>query len=378
MPSRAEAEHRSVGDDAAMMGRALDLAREGLGRVWPNPSVGCVIVKDGRILAEARTADGGRPHAEARALAMAGAAARGATAYVTLEPCSHLGATPPCADALAAAGIARVVVATADPDPRVDGRGLARLRAAGIRVELGLRDAEARRVNEGFFMRICTGRPHVTLKLASSLDGRIATATGESRWITGPEARAEVHRLRAASDAVMVGTGTARADDPMLTVRLGQGTDRRQPVRVLIDPRLDLPVDMAAIRSAAEVPTWLVATPAADPVRRREREAAGCLVVEAETDAAGALDLPSVLRALAARGLTRLLVEGGARLATNLLREGLVDRLLWFRAPMLIGGDGLAAIGPLGIGRLGEARRFVRTGMRTFGEDSLESWEPAH
>lgn len=359
------------------MARALDLARGGLGRVWPNPSVGCVIVRDGGILGEGRTADGGRPHGEVVALARAGDAARGATAYVTLEPCSHHGRTPPCAEALIAAGIGRVVVATTDPDPRVDGRGVAMLRAAGIPVEVGLLGPEADALNEGFFRRVRQGRPFVTLKVASTLDGRIATRTGESRWITGDASRAEVHRMRAASDAVLVGTATAAADDPMLTVRL-PGYDDRQPVRIVLDARLELPASLALFRTAREVATWVVVTRGGDPSARRRLEEAGCEIVDVDADAEGRLPLADVLRALGASGLTRLLIEGGARLSAALLAGGLVDRLEWFRAPLVIGGDGVPAIGPLGVAQLAEARRLVRTGMRAFGQDSLETYEPRH
>jgi diaminohydroxyphosphoribosylaminopyrimidine deaminase/5-amino-6-(5-phosphoribosylamino)uracil reductase len=215
-----------VTEDERWMGLALALGRRGMGRVWPNPAVGCVIVRDGRVLGRGWTTDGGRPHAETQALAQAGDA-RGAVAYVTLEPCAHYGRTPPCAGALVAAGVARVVVATGDPDPRVAGRGLAILREAGIAVATGVREGEARRDHAGFLLRVTQARPFVTLKLAASLDGRIATASAESRWITGPAARTTVHAMRARHDAVMVGGGTARADDPLLTVR-GMGA-RPQP-----------------------------------------------------------------------------------------------------------------------------------------------------
>src|SRR5215475_2950035 len=244
-------------DDAGHMAAALDLARRGLGRVWPNPAVGCVLVRQGRVVGRGWTQPGGRPHAETEALHRAGAAAKGATAYVTLEPCSHHGRTPPCADALIAAGIARAVVAMEDPDPRVSGAGLARLREAGIKVDLGLGESEAGEINAGFFLRIRERRPLITLKLAMTLDGRIATRSGESRWITGEAARARAHLLRAQHDAVMVGSGTVLADDPLLNVRL-PGLGRQSPLRIVLDGRMRLSLTSALVAGARETPTWLV------------------------------------------------------------------------------------------------------------------------
>ncbi|PSK87263.1 diaminohydroxyphosphoribosylaminopyrimidine deaminase [Limimaricola soesokkakensis] len=354
--------------DCRFMALALSLGRRGLGRVWPNPNVGCVIVRDGRILGRGRTADGGRPHAETQALAQASTAARGATAYVTLEPCAHHGQTPPCADALVAAGVARVVVAAQDPDPRVAGRGIERLRAAGIAVETGLMEGEARRDLAGFLNRVERGRPFVTLKLATSLDGRIATGTGESRWITGPEARARVHMMRARHDAVMVGGGTARADDPMLNVR-GLGIDR-QPVRVVLSRRLDLPLDGALARSAREVPLWLCHGPEADaaPWRALGAESLSCPI------SAGQLDPAAVLQALGAAGLTRVFCEGGAGLAASLLGAGLVDELVLFTAGCAIGAEGTPALSAMGIGALAEAPRLRLAGQDRVGGDVMSVW----
>ncbi|WP_370160813.1 bifunctional diaminohydroxyphosphoribosylaminopyrimidine deaminase/5-amino-6-(5-phosphoribosylamino)uracil reductase RibD [Limimaricola soesokkakensis] len=350
------------------MALALSLGRRGLGRVWPNPNVGCVIVRDGRILGRGRTADGGRPHAETQALAQAGATARGATAYVTLEPCAHHGQTPPCADALVAAGVARVVVAAQDPDPRVAGRGIERLRAAGIAVETGLMEGEARGDLAGFLNRVERGRPFVTLKLATSLDGRIATGAGESRWITGPEARARVHMMRARHDAVMVGGGTARADDPMLNVR-GLGIDR-QPVRVVLSRRLDLPLDGALARSARELPLWLCHSPEADaaPWRALGAESLSCPI------SAGQLDPAAVLQALGAAGLTRVFCEGGAGLAASLLGAGLVDELVLFTAGCAIGAEGTPALSAMGIGALAEAPRLRLAGQDRVGGDVMSVW----
>ncbi|MFD2234262.1 bifunctional diaminohydroxyphosphoribosylaminopyrimidine deaminase/5-amino-6-(5-phosphoribosylamino)uracil reductase RibD [Phaeospirillum tilakii] len=355
------------------MQAALGLARRGLGRVWPNPSVGCVIVADGRVVGRAHTRPGGRPHAETEALAMAGALARGATAYVTLEPCAHHGKTPPCAEALIAAGIARVVSALRDPDPRVAGRGIALLRQAGVVVEEGLLEAEARAVNAGFLARIELGRPLVTLKLASTLDGRIATHGGESRWITGGAARAAAHRLRAESDAVMIGSGTALIDDPDLTCRL-PGLAHRSPVRVVVDGRLRLPLTHRLAATARAVPTWVVTLEGGDAQRARAFAAAGIELFECPAAADGSVDLGAALAALGRAGLTRLLVEGGARLAAALVRDRLVDRLVWFRAPRLIGGDGLAALTGFGVDHLSQTPHFERIEAVPVGADLMETY----
>ena len=293
------------------MRAALALARRGLGNAWPNPSVGCVVVRHGRVVGRAVTAPGGRPHAEPLALAMAGAAARGATVYVTLEPCCHHGRTPPCTDALIAAGVARVVVAARDCDPRVDGQGILRLRAAGIAVEEGLLRAEAEDMNAGFFTRVRLGRPLVTLKLASTLDGRIATRAGESRWITGEPARRMAHALRGRHDAVMVGVGTVLADDPDLTCRI-PGYKPVPLVRVVADSHLRSRLTCRLVATAAATPTWLVARHSADAGRRRALQGAGAEVLTVGDGSPG-VDLAQALAALAGRGITRLLVEGGAQ-----------------------------------------------------------------
>ena len=356
--------------DPTAMRAALALARRGLGTVWPNPSVGCVIVKDGRVAGRGSTQPGGRPHGETEALARAGAAARGATAYVTLEPCSHWGKTPPCADALIAAGLRRVVIALEDPDPRVAGAGIARLRAAGLEVEVGLGAAEAAEINAGFLQRVRFGRPLVTLKLATSLDGRIATAAGESRWITGPLARERAHLLRATHDAILVGTATVLADDPQLTCRL-PGLAYRSPVRVVIDRHLRIPPSARLIAEARQVPTWMVTLGSADPDRQKALHDAGVMVIPAEPDATGHIDLNTALRLLGDRGLTRLLVEGGGRLAAALLRAGLVDRLVWLHAPLLLGGNGIPAIADLDLVALAEAPGFERLSSEIVGEDGI-------
>jgi len=356
-------------DDPSHMRAALALARRGLGNTWPNPAVGCVIVRGGRVVGRGWTAPGGRPHAETRALAEAGEQARGAAAYVTLEPCSHHGRTPPCADALAAAGIKRCVVALGDPDPRVDGRGIERLRAAGIEVEVGLLAREAAEVQAGFLTRIREGRPLVTLKLASTLDGRIATVSGESRWITGPDARRIAHALRARHDATIVGIGTALADDPALTCRL-PGLKPVPDVRVVMDTHLRLSPTSTLARTAHEAPVWVLHGPDAPPERRGVLAALGVRLFEVPAGHGG-LGLPAALGALGTAGLTRVLVEGGAGLAAGLLRAGVVDRLAWFHTPGVLGADALAAVASLGIATLAAMPRFERVAAQAAGPDWL-------
>jgi diaminohydroxyphosphoribosylaminopyrimidine deaminase/5-amino-6-(5-phosphoribosylamino)uracil reductase len=369
----SEAANRSL--DIAYMRAALALARRGLGRVWPNPAVGCILVNEGRVVGRGWTQPGGRPHAETEALRRAGAAARGATAYVSLEPCCHWGKTPPCTQALVAAGVTRVVVALKDPDPRVAGGGLHQLRAAGIAVETGLCGEAAAQINAGFLMRLRLGRPLVTLKLATSLDGRIATRTGASRWITGPAARARTHLLRAEHDAIMVGTGTVLADDPALTCRL-PGLGDRSPVRVVLDRTLRIPLTARVIVDARQVPTWVLTLPSADPARRKAVLDAGAVLIDVASDPTGQIDLAAAFTALGVRGLTRILVEGGAKFAGALLRAGLVDRLVWIHAPLLIGGDGTAAIAPLGLDSLSAAPGFVRIATEAVGNDALTTYRP--
>lgn len=358
----------TAADDARFMGLALSLGRRGLGTTWPNPAVGCVIVKDGRIVGRGWTAPGGRPHAEPQALAQAGAAARGATAYVTLEPCAHHGKTPPCAEALIAAGVARVVCALQDPDPRVDGGGLAKLKAAGMTVEAGIGAAQARWDQAGFLLKVVEGRPLVTLKLATTLDGRIATASGDSQWITGPQARRAVHAMRARHDAVLVGAGTVRADDPSLTVR-GLGVVL-QPVRVVISGGLDLP-KTAKLFTDETAPTWVLHGPGA-PAADFAALGAECIEVPATED--GAPDVVAALRKLAERGITRVFCEGGGILAASLLQADLVDRLVLFHGGAVIGSDGRAGLGPLGLDRLRDAPRFALQDVQRIGPDSVQIW----
>ena len=348
------------------MDAALALARRGLGNVWPNPAVGCVLVRDGRVVGRGWTQPGGRPHAEAEALARAGGAARGATAYVTLEPCSHHGKTPPCADALIEAGIARVFVACRDPDPRVDGRGIARLRAAGIEVVEGVGRDAAEALNAGFLLRVRERRPFVTLKLAGSLDMRIATAGGDSKWITDAPARDRAHLLRATHDAVMAGSGTVLADDPSLDARL-PGTQNARRARIVADGRLRIPLDARLVRTARTQPTWIATRGDADAAKLRALADAG---VEILTLAE--MTPRAMLEAFASRGLTRLMIEGGGTLAAAFLGAGLVDRLAIFRAGLAVGGDGHAAVAAFGIARLADAPRFALESLERIGEDTLE------
>ena len=357
--------------DARFMALALALGRRGLGQTWPNPAVGCVIVKAGRIVGRGATQPGGRPHAEVIALAQAGQAARGATAFVTLEPCSHHGKTPPCADALVAAGVARVVVALTDPDPRVNGQGLARLRARGIEVVEGVLAETARADQSGFLSRVERGRPMVTLKLASSFDGRIATATGESKWITGLAARRAVHALRLRHDAVMIGGGTARADNPALTVR-GLGVPR-QPVRVVLSRNLDLPLDGTLARTAREGPLWIVHGDRVAPELASAWHGVGATLIAAPV-LRGQIDVARALAALGEAGLTRVLCEGGGALAASLMAEGLVDELVGFTAGLVLGAEGRPSLAALGLSRLAEAPRFDLVQTRAVGGDVMHRW----
>jgi diaminohydroxyphosphoribosylaminopyrimidine deaminase/5-amino-6-(5-phosphoribosylamino)uracil reductase len=361
------------GADARFMALALALGRRSMGRTWPNPAVGCVIVRDGRIVGRGWTAPGGRPHAEPQALAQAGPLARGATAYVTLEPCAHHGKTPPCAAALVAAGVARVVSALEDPDARVAGRGHAMLRDAGIAVTVGPGADVARADHAGFLLRVTDGRPLVTLKLASSFDGRIGTASGESRWITGPAARARVHLMRAQHDAVMVGSGTVRADDPDLGVR-GLGLERT-PVRVIWDSRLTLDPATRLGRAAATAPVWVCHGPNASGEAIAAWRATGAELLACPVGADGRLTAGGVLAALGARGLTRVFCEGGGMLAATLMAEGLVDRLVGFTAGLVLGADGRAAMAGLPFGALAAFPRFRLERVEAVGGDVLHFWQ---
>jgi diaminohydroxyphosphoribosylaminopyrimidine deaminase/5-amino-6-(5-phosphoribosylamino)uracil reductase len=350
---------------------ALALASRTLGQVWPNPAVGCVIVKEGNVVGRGWTRRGGRPHAEAEALAVTGELARGASLYVSLEPCNHVGKTPPCAEAIIAAGVARVVVAVGDPDPRVNGSGLARLRDAGIEVSVGVRTEEAAALNAGFFLRCTKGRPLFTLKMATSLDGRIATRAGESKWITGKLARRVVHRMRSLHDAVMIGSETALADDPDLGCRL-PGMSDRSPVRIIADGRLRLTIGSRLVMTASRMPTWVVTREDADPASRAELARRGVAVLLIKSRTRDNLDPRDIAQALGERGLTRVLIEGGGRLAASFLAAGTIDRLAWFHGPRILGADAVPAAAAMGEGALDQAPTFHRSDVAALGDDVLE------
>ncbi len=351
--------------DADWMARALELAARGLGRTCPNPAVGAVFVRNGRVVGEGFHSRAGAPHAEVEALRRAGARARGATLYVTLEPCAHHGRTPPCVDALVPLGLARVVVATGDPDPRVRGRGIRALRRAGLPVDVGVARTDADLLLAGYRSRILRGRPQVTLKLALTLDGRIAARGGDARWITGPAARRMGHALRDVSDAILVGAGTVRADDPRLTCRLPGGHD---PVRVVVaGERLDLP-PRAHVLATGGPPTWIVAprTAPAARVERLRRRGIEVLLLPARR---GRIPFDVIARTLAERGITSLLIEGGGTVAAAALRDRCVDRAVFFLAPTLLGGDALPAVGTLGITRVADAIHIDGLSTARVGED---------
>jgi diaminohydroxyphosphoribosylaminopyrimidine deaminase/5-amino-6-(5-phosphoribosylamino)uracil reductase len=353
------------------MRHGFRLAERGLGDVAPNPAVGCVIVSaDGRIVGRGWTQSGGRPHAETMALAQAGEAARGATAYVTLEPCAHHGATPPCADALVTAQVARVVGAVVDPDPRVAGAGFARLESAGIAVTQGVLEAQARALNLGFFKRVTEGRPMVALKIAESADGYVADASGNSRWITSERARAHGHLLRAKHDAILVGIGTVLADDPALTCRL-PGLTKNSPQRVVLDSRLRLSPDSQLARSAKDHPV-IVFTTASDG--GEALSAQGVEIERVAADDTGRPDVASVLQALGKRGTTRVLVEGGPAVHAAFLKRGLVEAVHIYRAPLLIGQGGRPAIAAFGPPDLKAAPRLTLVERTALGPDVLETF----
>ena len=349
------------GDDVRYMRRALALAERGVGRTAPNPPVGCVLVRDGAVLGEGWHEAAGRPHAEAAALATVGGRAEGATAYVTLEPCNHSGRTGPCTDALIAAGVRRVVLGAADPNPRVTGGGRARLRAAGVEVVEGIERAACRRLIAPFARWVTTGRPLVTLKVATTLDGRIATRTGHSRWVTGAEARHEVHRMRDRMDAVLVGAGTVRDDDPALTTRLPDGTGR-DPIRLVLTTAGELPAGCQLLASPAGARTVLItAERVAPPSPNVDIWPVGA--------AGGGVDVEAALLRVGAEGITSLLVEGGMQVATALLRARRVDRLVCFVAPRVVGGDGRGWAGPLGIDTMDAAIGLTDVRVRSVGAD---------
>ena len=374
MSARGGAENASaaadpLAQDRRFMALALTLGRRGLGRTWPNPAVGAVIAKGGILVGRGWTQPGGRPHAEIEAIGRAAAAARGATLYVTLEPCSHHGKSPPCADAVIAAGLARVVSALEDPNPEVAGAGHARLRAAGIAVDIGIGAEEARRDHAGHIRRIREGRPQVMLKLAISADGKVGAAGRRPVAITGEAVRDRVHLLRAQSDAVMVGIGTVLADDPLLTCRL-PGMAGCSPVRIVLDSALRLPLASRLVQSARETPVWVVAGSAAPPAAAQALQAHGVEVLPAK-GRDGRLDLADVLKSLAARGITRLMLEGGPTLAAAFVAADLVDEANLFHSSKLLGPDGIDALEGLPLTALTQSPRLQSIASAAVGADTL-------
>lgn len=359
--------------DRRFMQLALTLGRRGLGRTWPNPAVGAVIVADGVVVGRGWTQAGGRPHAEVEALRRAGAAADGATLYVTLEPCAHVGKSPPCADAVIASGIARVVSAMEDPNPQVAGQGHQRLRAAGIGVDIGLCGDDAARDHAGHLRRIRDARPHVILKLAVSTDDRIGLP-GRPVAITGEAARSRMHLLRAQCDAILVGIGTVLADDPELTCRL-PGMIARSPVRVVLDRALRLPGTTKLLHSARTTPLWVMTSEIAEAAAAARLGAAGAQVIRLPTKAASGLDLPVVLHELAARGITRLLVEGGARVASSFVAAGLVDEVWLLRGRDAIGERGIDALDAMPLSAITGSPAFRVRGSEVLGQDTLTIYD---
>jgi len=358
--------------DREFMGQALELAGRGLYTTTPNPRVGCVIVRDGTIVGSGWHEKAGMPHAEALALKAAGGRARGATLYVNLEPCCHYGRTPPCTDAILAAGVSEVVAGMRDPDPRVDGRGIGALRAAGVTVRVGMLRREAERLNEAFVRFRRTGRPFVTLKAGMSLDGRIATRGGESRWITSRAARAAARRLRAEHEAVMVGVGTVLADDPVLSGPRAKGSEgrarREGPARVVLDSRLRTPATARLLRTKGG-PVLVLTGRNASAARRRRLERAGALVVGVPTRS-GRVDLAAAIRELGCRGLATVLIEGGGEVLGAALDAGIGDRVALFVAPRLLGGrTARPAFGGGGAARLADAVRVEGARPRRIGDD---------
>lgn len=358
--------------DDRFMQLAFALGRRSLGRAWPNPAVGAVVVRDGVILGRGWTQPGGRPHAETEALKRAGKAARGATMYVTLEPCSHEGKTPPCADAIIRAGIVRVVSAIEDPNPAVAGQGHERLRAKGIAVEVGLGRDEARAAHVGHIRRITEGRPQVLLKLALSADGKVGAAGRKPIAITAEDARIQVSLLRARSDAILVGIGTVLSDNPSLTCRL-PGMLEHSPVRVVLDAQLRVPVAYSMVSTARETPTWIVCTPGASALAEQVLRDKGVEVLRIDAKD-GKFDVAQLLKLLAERGITRLMVEGGPTVAASFVKADLVDEVILFHSPKTI-PDGIGALEGLPLAAL--TQRLKRVSSTPVGIDTMEHFERA-
>lgn len=361
--------------DEDFIRRTLELAAKARGWTSPNPMVGAVIVRDGRVVGEGFHRRAGLPHAEIEALLAAGEAARGSTLYVNLEPCSHTGRTGPCTEAIVSAGVRRVVAAMADPNPLVSGKGFARLKESGVEVEFGVLETEAHRLNEAFIKFITTRRPFVILKTAMSLDGKIATATGESKWITGEAARGYVHQLRNTCDAVLVGIGTVLKDDPALTTRVPEGG--RDPVRVVVDSRARTPLEARVLNRQSEAAAFIAVTGMAPPERMAALRQAGAEVLVCGPGPA--VDLKFLLSALAEREIASIVVEGGSAVNASFLLQGLVDKLVWFIAPLIIGGrEAIGPVGGTGVRSLAKAIRLREMNVRQLGNDLCIEGYPEH
>lgn len=355
------------------MRRALSLARKGIGSTSPNPAVGCVIVRDGAIVGEGWHRKAGEPHAEVNALRDSGSMAKGSDLYVTLEPCSHFGKTPPCADALIESAVSRVFIGMVDPNPCVAGRGVQRLRSAGIEVTTGLLEDECRSINQPYIKHVTTGLPYVTLKSAMTMDGKTATSCGDSRWVTEEPARRHVHALRAISDAVMVGLGTIMADDPLLTCRIKGGRD---PLRLIVDSNLRIP-STAQVFHVESVSRTMVAAVSDANQRRQEIEALGAEVVLCQSKD-GRVDLHDLLRVLGGKGIQSILLEGGSLLAGAMLSAMLIDRCIFFYAPKLIGGDGIGLFAGAGVESMADAIQMENISVRRCGTDIMVEGEPIY
>lgn len=362
--------------DSAFMQYALSLARRGLGNTSPNPSVGCVIVKDGKILGAANTAKGGRPHAETQALQQAALEAKGATAYVTLEPCSHYGKTPPCAESLIKAGISRVVISAIDPFAQVNGKGISMLKEAGIEVVIGVCEEEAQKTTEGFFSVIQKSRPFITLKTATSLDGKIALKDGSSKWITGEESRNHVHLMRARHDAIITGTATVMADNPDLTCRL-PGMFDKSPIRIVLDTNLSIALTSKIVQTAKTVPCWvatLADTISSNHLKAKDLEQLGVRLLVVNKASNGKICVEDTVKQLAINGINNAMIEAGAKINTVFFSLKLVDRIAWFRAPLIIGNEGLPAFLDINIEKLSSANRLIREEHKIFGNDIFEKF----
>ena len=362
------------GEDERLFSAALDLGRRNLGATAPNPAVGALVVKDGIVLGRGWTAPGGRPHAEPQALAQAGEAARGATLYVTLEPCAHHGKTPPCAEAVVASGVTRVVAGLHDPDPRVAGQGFALLRAAGIAVETDVMADLCRRAHRGHFLRVTEQRPMVTLKIAQTADGQAAAGEHDKRLaITGLAANLRTHVFRALHDAIMVGIGTILGDDPLMTVRL-PGCDRR-PLRVVLDARLDLPLRSRLVVGVGEAPVLAICGAQASPERREALAAQGVEIESCALDGQGRIDPRAALAVLARRGITRVFSEGGPRVGAALVAQGLADEMLLLTSPRPLGREGVEALSPQSRAILADPATYRVVEQGLFGVDSFIHYE---